>query len=218
MTLADILVDLNALIGPGNYATPAQLTGWINEAYLYICDQLVQENPNYFTTSSIADLVAGQMEYGLPGNCERIVMLNVNFSGTFRRVLPLEEINQVPVLASANNPVIYDETSARYYTVGNNIGILPIVTTTQVNGIQMWFTQNITELGSADIPLFASKYHRLIKWGAYANYLDLDDQHAQAEQVRNRFDQRIQEMVQTLAERQLDEPKSIIVVDNGLDW
>jgi len=217
MTLVDILNDLKAKIGPGNYATDSQLISWINDSYLYMCDQIVQDIPDYFTTSDSTDLIANQFEYWLPSTCERIVMVNVNYNGTWRHPQPLLNIGQIPTLADITQMPVYTEVNPVYYITGNKIGILPYPVVTEADGLKLWFIQTPTALTANDTPVFNLKYHGIIKQLAYADYLDLDDQHQAAEIIRNRAEQRIEEMVETLSERQIDQPKAIeVVVDTSL--
>lgn len=217
MNLLALLNDLKARIGPGCIATDAQLLVWLNEAYMYMVDQIIQENPDYFTTSDITNLIANQWEYWMPADAAQITLVYANFTGTWRRLFPLQDIGEVPNMADPTVAPQFTEVDPHYYITGGKLGILPIPSKNVTNGLRIWFTYIPTELGANDIPAFNRKYHHLISLGAYPNYLDLDDQHQQAEVKLNRFEQRVQEMVESVAERQIDEPRSIeIVQDSGL--
>lgn len=217
MTLTDLLADLKARIGPACIATDDQLLVWLNESYMYMVDQIIQENPDYFTTSDTTNLVANQFEYQMPPNASQISLVYANFTGTWRRLTPFQDIGQIPNLADPTQFPQYTEVDPKYYITGGKIGIFPIPLQNVTAGLKVWFTFIPTDLGANDTPAFNSKYHRLISLGAYPNYLDLDDQHQAAEVKLNRFEQRVQEMVESIAERQIDEPKSIeIVEDRGL--
>lgn len=218
MTAGQILTSIKAKIGPGNIATDDQLLSWLNDAYFYICDAFTQENPDFLTTSDKTDLIQNQFEYWLPANCEKVVMVNVNFTGQWRRLTPLQEVGQVPHLADVTQPVFFTELNPKYYITGNKLGILPINTGPTVSGgIELWFVATPLLLTASDSPLFKEKYHYLIKDLVYADYLDLDDQHQAAEILRNRVDNRIEKAIASMTESQIDEPKSIeIVVDTEL--
>lgn len=218
MTAGQILADLKALIGPGNIATDTQLYTWINESYQYMVDQINQTQPNYFTISALTDLVANQWEYAMPTDCERVIMANANFTGSWRRLTALQEINQIPVYQNINTssgPIVFTELNPVYYEVGGNVGILPMPTANVTGGLKLWYVQQVADLTANDTPLFGARYHALIKLGAYANYLDLDDQHQAAEQKLQRFEQRVQSMCESIAERQQDDPKQIEIAEQG---
>lgn len=209
MTLTDLLNDLKGRIGPGNIATDTQLLGWLNEAYMYMVDQIIQDNPVYFTVSDRADLTSGQWEYWMPPTASQIKLVYVNFTGTWRRLTPLQDIGAVPNMVDPTQFPQYTEANPKYYITGGKLGILPVPSQTVAKGIKVWFIYIPTEMGASDTPAFNSKYHRLISLGAYANYLDLDDQHQAAEIKLQRFEQRVQEMVDSISDDQIDEPKSI---------
>ena len=54
----------------------------------------------------------------------------------------------------------------------------------------------------------------MIKYSAYANFLDQDDQHNAAELIRRRFDTMVESMVEALSLNQVDSPKAIQITDS----
>lgn len=216
MVLADLVNGVKSLIGPGNYATDANIVEWVNEAYHYMCDQIVQTNPDYFTTSDTADLVGGQWEYWMPSDCEKVIMVNINYTGVWRRLTALQEINQIPHLADiVTGPIFFTEQDAFYYVTGGKIGILPMPTLNVTAGFKIWYVSQPNDLTDGQSPLFGARYHHLIKHGAFANYLLMDGQNEPSQQRTQYFEQRVQEMCETIAERQQDSPKMIEIVDGG---
>jgi len=213
MTLTDLLKDLKGRIGPGNIATDDVLLGWLNEAYMYMVDQIIQDNPAYFTTADVTNLNSGQWEYFMPPNASQVKLVYANFTGTWRRLTPLQDIGDVPNMVDPTQLPQYTEVNPKYYITGGKVGVLPVPTQTTTKGLKIWFIYIPTEMGANDSPAFNSKFHRLISLGAYANYLDLDDQHGPAETKLQRFEQRVQEMVDSIAEDQIDEPKSIEIYE-----
>lgn len=220
MTLADLLVDLKNIIGPGVTVDDSGLTKWINDAYLYMVDAVQKDQPDRFIKASVANSVSGQQEYLLPTDFEKMLMVNIQYSGSWRRALPIT-IDKIPVLqASSSTNEGFTPGTPYYYIVGNssgtrNIGFMPIPTDTAVGSLKIWYIYTPSELSaSSDTPIFVPKYHHLIKFGAYANYLDQDDQHPAAQAMRNTFEQRVQAMVEALNEQQVEEPKSISITSN----
>lgn len=217
MTKSELIIDLKNLIGPGIEVDDSGLTTWVNDAYLQIIDAVSEANPDYFAKAATADTEDARQEYPLPDDFERALMVNIQIDGTWRRCRPLGTINDVAVHADTTSLQGYTWADPRYYILGSNIGFLPIPDETSNENIKLWYVYTPTELdANSDEPAFPKKYHHMIKLGAYANYLDQDDEHVAAENMRRRFDRRIEQMVDSMSSNQLDEPKSIMIT-NGTD-
>jgi len=215
MTAADLVIDLKNIIGPGVETDDSGLLTWTNESYLYICDEIVKVLPDFFTKVVTTPTVANQQEYGLPSDFDKALMVNISYNSVdWHRGLPMPNIGFIPVHASGNSEG-FSESEPHYYLSGNYIGFMPIPTTNgTINNIKFWYVYNPAELASADTPAIPNKYQHIIKYGAYANYLDQDDEHVAAERVRKQYDQRIYNMVEQLEMRQVDESKSVVIVQN----
>ena len=215
MTRAQIIQDLKKLIGKGVAVDDSGLATWVNDAYMQICDELTKVNPDFFTKSATASTVSGQQEYELPSDFEKVSMVNVQIDGVWKRVLPLQNMNQIPRVADTSSGQGFSWADPKFYVYGGNIGFIPIPGETTSNNIKMWYVYTPTELSADDNePAIPTKYHHLLKYGAYANYLDQDDEHAAAERMRIRFDNLVQRMVENLVDRQIDEPKSVQITQN----
>ena len=186
---------------------------WVNDAYLQVCDEVTNTIPDYFTKSATTSAVASQREYELPSTFEKILMVNMSYSGTWVTAKPLPNINFIPVIENTDSGD-YSTGSPMYYLIGDKIGLAPIPTINGSSNIKIWYVYSPIELDDADIPDLPKKFHHILKYLAYANYLDQDDEHVAAERMRQRFDLYVQKMVSNLSERQVDEPKSIIVTQN----
>lgn len=210
MNRAQLIQDLKNMIGPSSEVDNAGLATWLNDAYLYLVDEIGKANPDYFTKSATASTLSGQQEYELPDDFEKILMVNLQIEGTWRRVLPLPAINSVPALAGGSSEFSWGDP--RYYLIGDVIGFVPVPAETTSNNIKLWYVYTPTELttDSAE-PAVPTKYHHLLKYGAYASYLDQDDEHVAAERMRQRFEKRVAEAVENLSERQVEEPRSVLV-------
>lgn len=62
MTKAELIVDLKNMIGPGVEVDNTGLLTWLNDAYLYMVDEISKNNPEFFTKSSVANTIADQQE------------------------------------------------------------------------------------------------------------------------------------------------------------
>lgn len=214
MTKAALIQDLKKMIGPGIEVDDAGLAVWLNDSYLYLVDEIQKANPDYFTKSATADSKENQTEYALPNDFERAMMVTIDLAGTTYRPQFLELGETKSYGASSE---YFTLANPRYYIVGNKIGFLPTPTETADENIRLWYVYTPTELSAdSDEPAFPKKFHHLLKYGAYATYLDQDDEHVAAENMRRRFDDRIEKMVESMSTNQLDQPRSVQIT-NGLD-
>lgn len=215
MTRAEILNDLKAMIGRGSQATDAQLNTWINSSYMMMVDEVSSGNPVFFVKSSTTSVIQNQREYELPSDFESIIMVNIKYDSEWQRVYPMPNVNYVPIHARTDSSVGFTQADPQYYILGEEIGIMPIPDQTVTDGLKIWYAYTPLELTSdSSEPDLPKKYHHIIKYGAYANHLDLDDEHVAAERMRQRFDNYVDKMVQQLSVRQHDQPKSVEVVTN----
>jgi hypothetical protein len=210
MTRAQIITDLKNMIGPAVEVDDTGLATWVNDAYFFMVDEITKANPDFFTKSATTSSVLGQQEYDLPSDFEKVLMVNIQLDGTWQRALPLPNINQIPVHSRTDSGQGFDNAHPFYYILKDNIGIMPIPDETTANNIKIWYVYTPTELSTdASEPDFPKKYHHILKYGAYANYLDQDDEHVAAERMRQRFELRVQGMVENLFENQVDLPRSV---------
>lgn len=217
MTTVQILSDLRNLIGPGVEIDNNGLKRWVNDSYMAMVDEITKVRPEYFTKSSTTATVSGQQEYDLPNDWEKVLLVNIQYSGTWKKALPMgnADIHHILVHSDANNLDGFSTAQPYYYLIGDNIGFAPTPTETVASAIKVWYVYTPVELdGDDDVPAFPAKYHHIIKYGAYANYLDQDDEHVAAERMRNRFDERVRLMVESMSEQQVDVEKSVTVTTN----
>ena len=144
-------------------------------------------------------------------------MVNQNIGGTWKRVLPMgdADIRHIQVHADTTSSQGFSTAEPQYYIIGDSLGIMPIPTDSVASGLKIWYSYTPTALSlDSDSPAFPAKYHYVIKYGAYANYLDQDDEHVAAERMRIRFDTYVNRMVENLQDKQTDEPKSVTIIEN----
>lgn len=212
MTLAELVTDLKNMIGPSVTVDDAGLITWINDSYLQMVDEVHKAIPDHFAKSSTSTTLDGQIEYELPSDFDKMVMVNIQYDDTWQRAVPMNNIGSVPIHASNN--VSFSGAAPQYYLIGDYIGVEPAPTATG-QSIKIWYTYTPTSMiDDEDSPQLPVKYHHIIKYGAYANFLDQDDEHVAAQRMRENFNLRIWNMVEQLSERQVDEPKSVQVTHN----
>lgn len=210
MTKAQILADLKQLIGPGNPVGDSALTVWLNDAYMYMVDEITKANPDYFIKAQTTATGVNQQEYDLPDDYEKMVKVEVQYGGVWRHVRPIQNISDIDNITS---PVGYSTAAPRYALYSGRILLFPTPTQAVNNAIKIWYVYTPSELSADnDTPAIPAKYHHLLKLGAYANFLDEDDEHGVSDMRWNRFEKRVEAMVDNLADLQVDEPRSISVV------
>jgi len=205
------------MIGPGVEVGDAGLATWINDAYMYMIDEITEVRPEYFTKSSTTAIIENQQEYDLPDDWDKILLVNALYDGVWKRPKPMQnaDIHGISIHSDTSSSQGFSIAQPYYYLIGDNIGLMPIPSTTTADGLKIWYVYTPTELfEDDDEPAFPVKYHHHIKYGAYANYLDQDDDHVAAERLRIRFDERIRRMTQSFSQQQIDEPKGVTIVEN----
>lgn len=219
MTLAEMVIDLKNMIGPagrGAEVDNAGLKVWLQEAYADAVDLITSVNPDYFIKVSTTSSLAGQSEYALPTDFEKSVAVNVNYSGDsdgWVTVVPLQNINLIPTYSSSDSR--FTTAAPRYYLLGNLIGVLPAPDSAGDNNIKIVYSCLKPELGDTDTPSLPRRFHYKLKYLAYANYLDQNDEHVAAERMRMRFETDVLKHAESLAKRNVDQPNSVLITDGA---
>ncbi len=216
MTKAQLVADLKNMIGPSVEVDDAGLTRWLNESYMMMVDEIHRANPDFFAKSSTASTIEDQQEYSLPTSLDKIISVNINYGGGWQRATPLENIGDIPIHAlGTTSQQGFSTSEPRYYIFGDYVGFMPIPTATTASYIKIWYTYQPDEMSDdGDTPDIPSRYHHIIKYNAYANYLDQDDEHVAAERMRQRSDLLTFRMIEQISEREVDQPKSVQIVTN----
>lgn len=221
MNKAQLVRDLKNMIGPagrGSEVDDTGLTYWINEAYMIAVSKIVENVPDYFTKEVTTSSVNGQREYVLPDDFEKIIMASISYDGaTYVRALPLNNINQATPVTNTNDSN-FNIGQPFYYLSGNEIGFLPTPGTTLTNNIRIWYSAVPSELNDdADVPSIPIRMQYGLKYWAYANYLDQNDEHVAAERMRQRFDATMDALASQLAINRSAEERTV-EVSGGDDW
>lgn len=219
MTKAALIKDLKNMIGPagkGSEVDDTGLTYWINEAYMLVVGKLIDKNPDHFTKQVSTSSIAGQGEYALPDDFEKMILASVSYDGTsYVRAQALNNIGQATTVANNNLAGDFSQASPFYYLTGNEIGFLPVFDTTLSNNIKIWTSYTPGEMvDDSDTPDLPARLQYALKYWAYANYLDQNDEHSAAERMRQRFDVTTEMVIDQMAERVVDEPRTVQVLDN----
>jgi hypothetical protein len=212
MTRAEILADLKVIIGKGIEVSDGELYAWINDGYNQLVDEVIANNADFFSKSWVTSLVAGQSEYALPADFEKMIMVEVQVDGVWRRFQPVPDISY---LGSPSQGSTYTLDDPHYYISGSNVGLDPAHSASITDGLKIKYVYTPTELTADNLsPAIPKRYHGLIKYWAYANYLDRDDEHVSAERMRQRFDAMVNKMKDNMFGTQIDESRSVQIINN----
>ena len=220
MTLAEIVTELKGMISPANPVSDDTLKQWIYDAWAQMVDEVVRVVPDYFTANDTQNLTANTQEYDLPDDFEKVIMVNMAYDGsTWQRALPMPHQGHIPVQARTDSNQGFTQRSPQYYLFGSHadtkIGFMPIPDATVSDALNVWYVQSPTiELGDNDSPAVPVRYHRALKYWAFAVFLDQQDQHAAAERMRNRFTDMVDRMAENIQDQQIDEPRSVTITQN----
>jgi len=214
-TKANLVVDFKNMIGPagkGSEVSDSGITLWLNDAKDRVAASIQETIPDYFNKKVTASSLAGQGEYELPSNFEKIVMCSVSYDGTnFIRAKALNNIGQA-LDVSQSQSVNFNVANPFYYISGDLIGFQPVFSTTLSNNIKIWYAYLPVDMSDdTDEPDIPKRFHSLLKYWAYANYLDQNDEHVAAERMRIRFDEMVEKAVAQLSDRNVDTPRSVEV-------
>jgi hypothetical protein len=214
MNTGELIADLTNYLGPGVDVDATGLKRWLNDSYMYIVDEIVKVNPDYFTKASTADTHANQQEYDLPLDFERAMMVNITLNGTARRAKPLAHASVGDMSYDATySASTTSEGDPYYYILKDNIGFLPIPTTTGDENIKIWYVYTPEELDAdTDTPEIPKKYHHLLKIGAKSSYLGRDGEDITGIQLWNHFEERVEKMIETMFENEIDGTRKIEAV------
>ncbi len=214
MTTAELVTDLENYLGAGVDVDSTGLTRWLNDSYMYIVDEIVKVNPDYFAKASTADTISGQQEYDLPTDFERALMVNIQTDGTWLKAiaLPSGSINRIDDSANTTDSLTSTATPY-YYILKDNIGFFPTPTETGDENIKLWYVYTPNELSSSVDPEIPAKYHHLLKIGAKANYLGRDGEDINGITLWKHFENRVAKMIETMFENVIDGPRSIEITE-----
>lgn len=226
-TKSNLIIDFKQMIGPagkGSEVSDSGITVWLNDAKNRVADAIIDTIPDYFNKKVTASSIASQGEYGLPSDFEKITLVSVSYDGTtYVRALPLNNIGQAQDVQQ-NASTIFTVDSPFYYLSGDLIGFQPVFSSTLSDNIRVWYSYYPADMvEDTDEPDIPKKFHPLLKYWAYGNYLDQNDEHAAAERMRIRFDDMVEKAVQQMSDRQVDMPRTVEIGNDtqGLyvnDW
>lgn len=220
MTKAQLLIDFKNMVGPAGRGSEVDNTGllyWLNDAYMKAVAELTEVNPDYFTKKVTTSLISGQVEYELPSDFEKMLLVSLTYDTTYVRALPLNNIGQASDIYDTNS-VDFTQSQPFYYISGGHFGILPAAETTGDNNLSIWYSYTPAILAEDnDEPDIPHRMQSILKQDMYANYLDQNDEHVAAERMRVRFDSDVKRLAEQFASRQVDQPRSV-EVSQGSDF
>lgn len=207
MLITDILHDLKGKIGPSCEVSDQDLLLWLQEAFYHVVDKVHERVPDFYSDVKTTSTLTRVQEYMIPDNFEKILKVNLNNGRGFEECKPIDRFDDIPNLGQEFGDQGYYGNN-KYYIRNGAIGLYPIPEANGDNNLQIWYAYS-PEFNDTELKKLPPKFHAIMKYGAYSNYLDQDDQHSAALQQRQLFEKLVEDYVISLADRQVDEPTFI---------
>lgn len=220
MTLAELTTDFKNMIGPAGKGSEVSDTGigiWLQEAYEDVVDEINRVAPTYFTKVVTTSLIINQKEYALPTDFVKMTQVEIDYltDGNWVKAAPLPNIGQMPTYSRTDSG--YSTATPVYYLQGSKIGLQPIPAQSGDNNMKIIYSYLIPELSGSTQPSIPRGLQRKLKYLAYANYLDQNDEHVAAERMRVRFEVSIQKFMDNFIINSEDGSQSVLVT-HGSDF
>lgn len=206
------------MVGPAGKGSEVSNSGigvWLQEAYEDVVDEILRNRPDYFTKTATTSSIQNQAEYSLPSDFVKIQQVEVDYAGTgsWVKVAPLQNIGLMKSYSRTDNG--YTTAEPKYYLLGNKIGLQPIPTASVANCIKIIYSYLVPEIGDTEEPSLPRGLQRKLKYLAYANYLDQNDEHVAAERMRLRFEAAVDKFIDNIMERNVDVPPSVVITQGA---
>jgi hypothetical protein len=165
MTLNEMLTDLQTRIGSTPEVESAQMTPWLNQAYLAFCNAY---DFTWLEQIAQASTVADQDRYTLPSDCKRILEMKIDDERYF--YVPFEQRDTL-------------DTSVKWFTIiGTEFIINPTPEETKSANIEIvYFKRPEKMVEGTDSPdLLPEVYHEALVIYAFSIYNTYDEEHDEA--------------------------------------
>lgn len=150
-----------------SYWTDAELTDYINEAYYYYWEWLLNARDNRSLKSTTLDIVAGTAEIALPSDFVVARLVEKVEDNSTYPIKWFERFDEPNYTAGVSYSNYYPDFTIRF--VGSNVVLEPTPNTSQTGGIKLTYYFHPTELSDdTDIPDagFSPLYHSLLPFKA----------------------------------------------------
>lgn len=144
-----------------------EMTRWYNLEQRSIQNQMIQNNENWFVTSTSIDIVADQEAYTLPTDLIKIIrMEDFTNSSNPIEIYPLS-FNEKDRYNTRYPWEGVSSVSGEFYTIkGTQVIFRPRPTNTQNSGVKLYYSQRIPARTSAtSCSAIPDEYHELMMWG-----------------------------------------------------
>lgn len=219
MNRGDLRTYVRDLLGEDSAAwwTDATLNRFINESYRHLRNVVDMNNQNYFGQISDISFVADQERYDLPSNNRVLMAQQLTSSGQYRRMSQVdiilhERFTQVSYPISVLNRV--------YYLFGKQIGVIPVPTEAQTDGLRVWNVPALTELtddSHTPVDQWPPDHHEVIAMGAFMRSIIRDRE--RYELYRPFYEDLKESLLQATAQRSVQEAEQIVdIEEDDIVW
>jgi len=213
MNGTEMTTAVRDLIGEDTAAayTDALILRQINQSYRELYAEIVEQNENYFgAISTSINFVAGTERYTLPTNSKILYVEITTATGIARDVrVDWVDLSRRWEYLESSGSLLYN-TNTLAYLYGNQIGILPVPTSSVTAALRVWYVPPATALTGATAPPteWSEDYHEVIVWGAFMRLL-MRNKELLAEN-KPTFLRLRQLLLNATAKRETQEPKRIV--------
>lgn len=177
MTLAQLLIDLNARIGSSPEVSNANMTMWINEGLRVFCE----EYPFYWSEKRVTtSTIANQAEYNLPSDFKQIIEVRVDPTDTDPHVYVYKPYQQ-------RFGTTTEETVS---VIGSVMRLTPTPTSTGDQNLNLTYIMRPANLvaqsdspSDSDIANMPEVYHPALVQYAFAIYNAYDEEQAEFQSI-----------------------------------
>jgi hypothetical protein len=165
MTLDQMLTDLNVRIGSTPEVDNADMTTWINQAYLSFCNVY---DFTWLEESATDSTIASQGTYTLPSDCKRVIELKIDDQRY--TYVPFEQRD-------------LKDTSEYWFTIINNEYIInPTPAATGSSNMTLYYIKRPEKMveGTDSPDLLPEVYHEALVIYAFSIYNTYDEEHDEA--------------------------------------
>ena len=202
--------------------TDKELNVLINSYYHQVYSEVIDVFEDYAPINTqLINIEEDKQEYDLSSyNVLKLRRVEINYdaatSGSVNARAIRANIDEVRRDLGNENLGVTIQRNPSYYLLGNNLGFIPVPQVDGTNGIKIWFNPLKTDLATdgatIDLP-YADRDFLLIAWGAASEALSFGQQEsAESERLRRKFDRGVERMKQQLEDRISDDGKSVIDV------
>lgn len=203
---------LNMTIDANSTVTLTQAKRDLNTARDLVLNRLLTLGQNYYLRAAKADTVENQSLYSLPTDFRKFARLEIGYENATNRV----KVDQIDLNEIGDPSVeVYSQADPKYTIIGNMFELRPTPTAAVTNGLYMVYVENPADMsGDTDTSGLPLDYDHLLTLYASAKGKYTLGLAQEGNNMMAQFNIGLDEMENTIVERNIDSGGRITLVDN----